>query len=126
MKVKVGKDLEGGSKKREEAGNDNPLASTFARQQTVHDLHKDLEAYNITSSKGKRIGFTGGRTPRCSVYLLYWYKRTCFTGTKVQILTPEEDLEVRECFKQMDLNTKASFFLFALFGRGAKQYKQVD
>ena len=28
MKVKVGKDLEGGSKKREEAGNDNPLAST--------------------------------------------------------------------------------------------------
>jgi hypothetical protein len=24
---------------------------------------------------------------RCSVYLLYWYKSTCFTGTKVQILT---------------------------------------
>jgi hypothetical protein len=24
---------------------------------------------------------------RYSLYLLYWYKRTCFTGTKVQILT---------------------------------------
>ncbi len=25
--------------------------------------------------------------------MFYWYKRTCFTGTKVQILTHEEDLE---------------------------------
>ena len=32
----------------------------------------------------------------------YWYKSTCFTATKV--LTSEEDLEVGECFKQMDLN----------------------
>ncbi len=74
----------------------------------MHDFHKALEAYNIKSSKGKRIGFTGAWTPRkqrCSVYLLYWYNSTCFTGTKVQILTPKEDLEVRECFQKMDLNS---------------------
>ena len=37
--------------------------------------------------------------------MLYWYNSTCFTGTKVQILTPKEDLEVRECFQKMDLNS---------------------
>ena len=37
--------------------------------------------------------------------MLYWYKSTCFTGTKV--LISEEDLEVGECFKQLDLSLLA-------------------
>jgi hypothetical protein len=31
------------------------------------------------------------RAGRCSVYLLYWYKCACFTGTKAQILTQRAD-----------------------------------
>jgi hypothetical protein len=39
MNRKVGKDLEGGSKKRKEVGNEPPLASMFQKQQTVNDLN---------------------------------------------------------------------------------------
>ncbi len=40
MKRKVGKDPGGGSKKRKEVGNDNSLASMFAKQQAVSALNK--------------------------------------------------------------------------------------
>jgi hypothetical protein len=41
MKRKVlGKDPDGGSKKRKEVGNDNSLASMFAKQQAVSALNK--------------------------------------------------------------------------------------
>ena len=43
MKLKVGpvgKESEGWSKKRKEVGNDNSLASMFAKQQTVSVLNK--------------------------------------------------------------------------------------
>jgi hypothetical protein len=44
MKRKVGKEPEGGSKKRRTVGNESPLASTFQKQQTAHDLQKALPA----------------------------------------------------------------------------------
>jgi hypothetical protein len=44
MKRKVGKEREGGSKKRKSVGNESPLASTFQKQQTAHDLQKALPA----------------------------------------------------------------------------------
>ena len=50
---KVGKESEGGSKKRKEVGNDNSLTSMFAKQQTACDLNKAPLAYN---SKRKRNG----------------------------------------------------------------------
>ena len=52
MKRKVGKELEGGIKKRNEVRNETPLASMFARQQVVSDLNKASEAYNAQLQKG--------------------------------------------------------------------------
>jgi hypothetical protein len=40
MKRKVGKEPQGGSKKRKEVANESPLASMFQKQQTVHDFKK--------------------------------------------------------------------------------------
>ena len=40
MQRKVGKEPEGGSKKRKEVGNDNSLASIFVKQQAGCDLNK--------------------------------------------------------------------------------------
>jgi hypothetical protein len=40
MEHKVGKELEGGSKKRKEVGNEPPLASLFQKQQAVNYLNK--------------------------------------------------------------------------------------
>jgi hypothetical protein len=57
MKRKVlGKDPDGGSKKRKEVGNDNSLASMFAKQQTACDLNKAQLAYNAQLQKGKEMG----------------------------------------------------------------------
>jgi hypothetical protein len=38
MKRKVGKEPEGGSKKRKEVGNESPLACMFQKQQTANDF----------------------------------------------------------------------------------------
>jgi hypothetical protein len=40
MKRKVGKEPEGGCKKRKDVGDDNSLASMFAKQQAVSALNK--------------------------------------------------------------------------------------
>ena len=40
MKRKVGKELEGGIKERNEVWNETPLASMFARQQVVSDFEQ--------------------------------------------------------------------------------------
>ena len=45
-KRKEGKDPEGGSKNREEVGNDDSLASMFAKQQPVSVLNKTRHTYN--------------------------------------------------------------------------------
>ena len=57
MKRKVGKEPEGGSKKRKEVGNDKSLASMFAKQQAVSALNKSsLRRIQCTASKGKING----------------------------------------------------------------------
>ena len=56
MKRKVGKDPEGGIKKRKEVGNESPLSSKFQKQQTVNDLNKSRETYNVILEKGKELG----------------------------------------------------------------------
>jgi len=53
---KEGKNPEGGSKKRKEVANDNPLASMFAKQQAVSALNKARDTYNAELQKGKEIG----------------------------------------------------------------------
>ena len=55
MKRRVGKEPEGGSKKRKQVGNDNSLASMFAKQQAAIDLHKAREEYK-TCSRVSRYG----------------------------------------------------------------------
>ncbi len=45
MKRKVGKEPEGGSKKRKEVGNESPLVCMFLKQQTANDLNKAREAH---------------------------------------------------------------------------------
>jgi len=61
---------------------------------TLADVVVGLELEGVISSRALLV-------PECSIFsgahLLYWYKSTCFlapkyllTGTKVQILTPEE------------------------------------
>jgi hypothetical protein len=52
MKRKVGKEPEGGSKKRKEV----PLACMFQKQQTANELKKAGEAYNAILQKGKELG----------------------------------------------------------------------
>jgi hypothetical protein len=56
MKRKVGKDPEGGSKKRKEVGNGSSLVSMFHKQQTSNDLNIAREAYNAILEKGKEFG----------------------------------------------------------------------
>ena len=56
MKHKLGKEPEGVSKKRKEVGNDNPLASMFAKRKGVSDLHKARLKYNAQLQKGKEMG----------------------------------------------------------------------
>ena len=56
MKRRVGKEPEGGSKKRKQVGNDNSLASMFAKQQAASDLNKAKEEYNAQLQKGKKFG----------------------------------------------------------------------
>ena len=56
MKRKVGKEPEGGSKKRKEVGNYNSLASMFAKQQAACHLNKARQVYNAHLQKGKEIG----------------------------------------------------------------------
>ena len=56
MKHKIGKEPEGVSKKRKEVGNDNPLASMFAKRKGVSDLHKARLKYNAQVQKGKEMG----------------------------------------------------------------------
>jgi len=46
MKHTVGKDPEGGNKKRKEVGYESPLDSKFQKQQTVNDLNKARKTYN--------------------------------------------------------------------------------
>jgi hypothetical protein len=55
MKRRVGKEPEGGSKKRKQVGNDNSLASMFAKQQAASDLNKAKEEYNAQLQTGKEI-----------------------------------------------------------------------
>ena len=55
MKRKVGKEPEGGSKKRKEVGNESPLSSMFQKQQTANDLNNTREAYNAILEKGKQL-----------------------------------------------------------------------
>ena len=56
MKRRVGKESEGGSKKRKKVGNANSLASMFAKQQAASDLNKAREEYNEQLQKGIEIG----------------------------------------------------------------------
>ena len=56
MKCKVGKDPEGGNKKRKEVGNESSLTSKFQNQQTVNDLNKARVTYNAILEKGKELG----------------------------------------------------------------------
>ena len=56
MKRKVGKEPEGGSKTGKEVGNDNSLASMFAKQQAVSALNKAREEYDTQLQKGKEMG----------------------------------------------------------------------
>jgi hypothetical protein len=51
MKRKVGKELEGGIKKRKEVGNDNPSASMYARQHVASDLNRASEANHAPLQK---------------------------------------------------------------------------
>ena len=59
MKHKAGKETEEGSKKREEVGNDNSLASMFVKQQTASVLNKTRDTYNVQLQKGKEGGLDG-------------------------------------------------------------------
>ena len=56
MKHRVGKEPEGGSKKRDEMGNDNSLTLMFVKQQAASDLNQSREEYNAQVQKGKEIG----------------------------------------------------------------------
>ena len=56
MKRKVGKESEGGSKKRNEVGNESPLTSMFQKRQTANDLQKARQAYNAILEKEKQLG----------------------------------------------------------------------
>ncbi len=56
MKRRVGKEPEGGSKKREEVGNESPLACMFQKQQTVNDFKKAREAYNAILKRANSWG----------------------------------------------------------------------
>ncbi len=56
MKRKVGKEPEGGSKKRKELGNASPLVSMFQKQQTFNDLQKVREVNNTVLEEGKQLG----------------------------------------------------------------------
>ncbi len=54
MKREVGQEPEGGRKKRKEVGDDNSLASMFAKPQTVSALNKARDAYNAQLREGKK------------------------------------------------------------------------
>ena len=56
MKSTVGKEPEGGSKKRKDVGNDNSLASIFAKQQADFHLNKAGQVYNAIFRKEKKLG----------------------------------------------------------------------
>ncbi len=51
-------ELEGGSNKRKEVGNETPLVSMLGRQQALGDLNKAREAYyaQLQSPGGKSWG----------------------------------------------------------------------
>jgi hypothetical protein len=57
MKRMVGKEPEGGSKKRKEVGNESHLTVMFQKQQTTNDLQKARETYNAILENGKQLGF---------------------------------------------------------------------
>ena len=56
MKRKIGKEPDGGSKKRKEVENDNSLASMFRKQKAVCDLNKARLTYNSQLQKGNQMG----------------------------------------------------------------------
>jgi hypothetical protein len=56
MKRKVGKDPEGGSKKRKELGNESPLASMLQKKKIGNGLKKGRDSYNAIIEKGKEFG----------------------------------------------------------------------
>ena len=60
MKRKLGREPEGGSKKRKEVGNESPLLSMFQKQQTTTDLQKTRESYNAILEKRKQLGLEEG------------------------------------------------------------------
>jgi hypothetical protein len=60
MKRRVGKEPEGGSKKRKQVGNDNSLASMFAKQQAASDLKKQKK--NTMHSFRKEKKFNSAKT----------------------------------------------------------------
>jgi hypothetical protein len=53
MEHKVGKNPDGGSKKRKETGNDITWSSMFAMQEAASDLNKARLACNTQLQKGK-------------------------------------------------------------------------
>ena len=68
---------EGESKKREEVGNDNCLASMLAKQQAVC-LEQSKRRIQCTSSKGKRNG-VGLPNPFIPVTIPLLVRRVCTT-----------------------------------------------
>ena len=63
MKRKVGKESEGGSKKRKEVGNESPLSSMFQKQQTANDLQKHESRIMQYLKRGNSWGWTRQRMP---------------------------------------------------------------
>ena len=53
MKRKVGKEPEGGTKKREDVGIDNSLASMLSKQQAVNVLNQERDTYNAQLQRAK-------------------------------------------------------------------------
>ena len=46
-------------------------------------VNNAVVAYEVAYNTERIVNLCRATAPRYSVYLLYWYKRTCFTGTKV-------------------------------------------
>ncbi len=76
MKRKVGKEPEGGSKKRKEVGNESPLSSMFQKQQTVNDLQKTRESYTAILEKGQQLGLDEA----CRAWSETWNRRSTRSG----------------------------------------------
>ena len=73
MKRTVGNEPEGGSKKRKDVGNDNSLASMFAKQQTVSVLNKARDTYNVQLQKGKQMGLDKASHTESDLGLEMWF-----------------------------------------------------